>query len=140
MLTCKRKIKISAELENNKQEYAREGKYSDAEQLKEKIDELKKSYQNKRKKDLELQHYTEIDNLEQAFRREVDQFNREWSAKFHEYEEYSKELELALTQKHTKEMEDLYVYLEQKLPKNVKHSKEYLSLKHQEEKLVKIQQ
>jgi hypothetical protein len=108
--------------------------------LKHKIEELKKSFQHKRKKDLELLHYTEIDNLEQAYRREVDQFNREWDAKFHEFGEYSKEFEDALAQKHTKEMEDLYVYLEQKLPKNVKHSKEYLSLKHQEEKLVKIQQ
>ena len=36
-------------------------------------------------------------------------------------------------------MEDLYNYLEQKLPKTVKFSKKYLDLKNQEENLVKLQ-
>ena len=126
-------------MENNKQECARESRYEEADQLKAKIEELRKSLLLKRKKDLELQHYSEMENLEQAYTREVEEFNTDWETKFQELEERSKAYDEALRQKHTKEMDELYVYLEQKLPKNVKYSKQYLDLKNQEENLVKLQ-
>ena len=69
----------------------------------------------------------------------MEEFNEEWNTKFNEFEQRSKNYEETLKQKHAKEMDDLYVYLEQKLSKHVKYSKEFLSLKNQEENLVKLQ-
>ena len=48
-------------------------------------------------------------------------------------------MEESLTAKQSKEMEELYNYLEQKLPKQVKYSKYFLDFKSQEENLVKQQ-
>ena len=42
-------------------------------------------------------------------------------------------------EKHKHETEELLTDLEQKLPKNMKYSKDYYELKNQEEKLVKFQ-
>ena len=58
---------------------------------------------------------------------------------FIKFEEKSKNEEDVLNQRQSKEMEELYAYLEQKLPKQVKYSKKYLDLKNQEENLVKLQ-
>lgn len=80
-----------------------------------------------------------MENLEMSYKKETEEFNAEWDAKFNELEERSSSLEEALKEKHAKEMEELYAYLEQKLPKNVKFSKLYLELKNQEENLVKQQ-
>jgi hypothetical protein len=88
---------------------------------------------------LEFQHLSEMENLEGSYKREIDEYNSEWDAKFNELEERSKVLEEALKEKHAKEMDELYNFLEQKLPKNVKYSKEFLSLKSQEESLCKLQ-
>jgi hypothetical protein len=80
-----------------------------------------------------------MENLELSYKREVDEYNAEWDSKFKEFEERSKALEESLNQKHAKETDELYSMLEQKLPKNVKFSREYLELKNQEENLVKQQ-
>jgi hypothetical protein len=127
------------ELESNKRDFAREGKYDEADDLKYKIDEIKKTLRARKKKDLVIQHSHEMDNLEQAYNKEVEDYNLEWEAKFQDLEDRSRLLEENLKDKHTKEMDELYAFLEHKLPKNVKYSKEYLALKNQEENLVKLQ-
>lgn len=86
-----------------------------------------------------IQHTQEMDNLEQAYNKEVEDYNLEWEVKFQDFENRSRLLEENLKEKHTKEMDELYSFLEHKLPKNVKYSKEYLALKNQEENLVKLQ-
>jgi hypothetical protein len=128
-----------AELENNKKEYASEGKYEDAENCRIKIEEVKKTLKNKKKNNLEYQHVGEIGNLEQSYTKELEDFNNEYELKFQELEIKSKNSEMNLKEKHAKEMEDLYAFLEQKLPKNVKYSREYLELRSQEQNLVKLQ-
>ena len=104
-----------------------------------KIEELKKSLQLKKKRDLEFQHLSEMENLEGAYKREIEEYNNDWDAKFQDLEDRSKALEEGLKEKHSKEMDELYNFLEQKLPKNVKYSREYLSLRNQEENLCKLQ-
>jgi hypothetical protein len=88
---------------------------------------------------LEIQQYEELQNIEISYKRELDNLNNYWDHLFRELEEKSERLEKELIQKHQKEMENLFVTLEQKLPKNIKYSKEYLELKSQEENLVKYQ-
>lgn len=118
---------------------AAQGRYDDAEIIKNKIEQLKKTIAKKKKKELHLQHHNEMENLENSYKKEIEDFNGEWDVKFKEFEERSKMMEDSLNHKHAKEMEELYTFLEQKLPKNVKFSREYLELKGQEESLVKQQ-
>lgn len=120
-------------------EAAKEARYDEADSLKLKIDEIKKSLVKKKKKDLEYRHIIEMDNLEVSYKREVDALNESWNLKFSDWEERSKGAEENLNSKHKKEMEELYSFLEDNLPKNVKFSREYLELKNQEENLVKQQ-
>lgn len=116
-----------------------QGRYDDAEVLKNKIEQLKKQIAKKKKKELNYQHSSEMENLENSYKKEIEEFHSEWDMKFKEFEDRSKAMEDTLNQKHSKEMEELYTFLEQKLPKNVKFSREYLELKNQEETLVKQQ-
>jgi hypothetical protein len=123
----------------NKNQCAKEGRYDEADSFKTKIEELRKSLLGKKKKDLTFQHMQELDNLDMAFKKEQEDYINSWETKFGEFEEQSRQLEEALKEKHMKEMEELYNYLEQKLAKNVKFSKHYHELKSQEENLVKQQ-
>lgn len=74
-----------------------------------------------------------------SYKRELENFNNFWDGQFKELEEKSEKMEKDLIAKHKKEMDDLLNNLEEKLPKNIKYSKEYLELKSQEESLVKLQ-
>jgi len=100
---------------------------------------LSKKLKQKRKRDLEIMHYNESENLEISYKRELENFNNYWDNQFKELEQKSEKLENELIEKHKKEMDDLLIILEHKLPKNIKYSKEYLELKTQEDYLVKFQ-
>ncbi len=104
-----------------------------------KIEDLTKKLKVKKKKDLEMTHYNELENLEISYKRELENFNNYWDEQFKDLEEKSARLEKELIEKHKKEMNDLLNTLEVKLPKNIKFSKEYYELKSQEENLVKFQ-
>lgn len=99
---------------------------------------MKKSLSSERKKQLGQQHSIEIDSLDNSYKTELDEFNNQWDNKFKKLEEKSKSLEDTLNEKHNRQMNELYEFLELKLPKNVKYSKSYLELKNQEENLVKL--
>jgi hypothetical protein len=86
-----------------------------------------------------MQHNVEVESLEAAYKKELDEFNQIWDEAFQKFEEKSKTDEEQLNQRQAQEMEELYNYLEVKLPKQVKYSKKYLDLKNQEENLVKLQ-
>lgn len=86
-----------------------------------------------------MQHYSELENLEISYKRELENFNFFWDQQFKDLEEKSERLEKELIAKHKKEMDDLLNSLAQKLPKNIKFSKEYLELRNQEESLVRLQ-
>jgi len=127
------------ELEASKAENIRNGNYDEAEELKIKIDALMQKIKQRKKKDLEMQHYSELENLEVSYKRELENFNFYWDEQFKNLEEKSERLEKELIAKHKREMDDLLNNLELKLPKNIKFSKEYLELKNQEENLVRLQ-
>jgi hypothetical protein len=99
---------------------------------------MKKSLCVERKKQLAQQHSVEIDSLDNSYKTELEDFNNQWDDKFKKLEDKSKSLEDSLNEKHNRQMNELYEYLELKLPKNVKFSKSYLELKSQESNLVKL--
>jgi hypothetical protein len=103
------------------------------------VEETKKAIKQKKIKDLEFRQNEEMEILENNYRTELEDCNQNWNLKFKDLEDKSAKLEQELNSKHEKEMEDLYNFLEEKLPKNVKFSRDYLEFKKQEQNLVKQQ-
>lgn len=126
-------------MEEEKAYNIKTGNYDQAEELKIKVEELTKKLKLKKRKDLEIHHFNELDNLEVTYKRELDNFNNYWDQQFHDLEEKSEKLEKELIEKHKQDMDSMLNNLENKLPKTIKFSKEYLELKSQEENLIKFQ-
>jgi hypothetical protein len=126
-------------LQQEKAESIKASNYDYTDQIAIKIDEMKKSLSTERKKQLVLQHTVEVDALDNAYKQELEDFNSNWDEKFRKLEDKSKSMEDGINIKHDTQMKQLYEYLENKLPKNVKFSRTYLDVKKQEENLVKLQ-
>jgi hypothetical protein len=124
-------------LSKEKDQLAFEGRYLEAENIRLKINELKESLSGKKKKDLTSQHNAEMQNLEENYNKELFELNQEWDSRFGVFNEKARKMEEMLNEKHKQEMEALIASLDEKLPKQVKFSKEYLDLKQSEMNLVK---
>lgn len=120
-----------------KEQLAQEGRYLEAEALKQKINELKNGVSGQRKRDLDYQHMTESKSLEDNYNNDLMKLNEEFEKIFFNYTEQGKISEENLNNKHKREMDELIDQLEQKLPKTIKFSKEYLDLKQSEANMVK---
>jgi hypothetical protein len=90
-----------------------------------------------RKRDLDYQHMSELKTLEDNYNNELMRINEEFEKIFQNYSEQGKAAEENLNNRHRREMEELVDQLEQKLPKTIKFSKEYLDLKQSEANMVK---
>lgn len=126
-------------MEAEKEESIKNGNYDYTEEINIKIQEIKKTLVQERKKQLQLQHNVEIESLDSSYKRELEEFNENWDEVFKNFDEKSTKDKENLNMRHEQEMNELYNYLEEKLPKNVKYSKKFLDLKNQEENLVKLQ-
>merc|ERR1712151_1073422 len=124
------------ELEADNIKNIKKGNYDDAEKQKKKIDSLKLKLKQKKKKNLDNLHFNELQNLDSSQKREMDGLENYWNLQFTEMENKSMKFESDLEDKHKKEMESLLNNLDEKLPKNIKYSKNYLELKSQEENLI----
>ena len=127
------------EIEKMSNEYALQGDYDRAKECKKQIKILQEKIREKKKQDLEQQHIYEMENLEQSYQQEIERINSQWNEKFQNLEARSQKAEETINERQSKEMEDLYAIIEDKLPKKVKFSKEYLTLDHQEKMLVKFE-
>lgn len=92
-----------------------------------------------KKRELSIKHQTELQSLDEIYKKEAEELEMEFETKFMSLQEKSKTSEEKLNQKHQQEMEELYNFLDQKLPRIVKYSKKYLDLKNQEINLAKQQ-
>ena len=140
ILTTEDELEVKlAEIEKMRNDFALSGKYSKAKECKKQILLIQQKIKEKKKQDLEQQHIFEIENLEQAYQEEIIKLNDEWNEKFKDLEETSQKADDAINERQSKEMEDLYAVIEEKLPKKVKYSKEYLILENQEKLLVQME-
>jgi len=130
---------IIQKLEEERKEATKNSNYSDAEQLRLKIEELRSALDIAKKRDLTSKHQAEMLSLKSLYQKEVEEIDERFNQKFLELENKSKEQEEKLNIKHQSEMEDLYNLLDAKLPKVVKYSKKYLDMKNQEQNLAKQQ-
>lgn len=105
--------------------------------MKQRINELKTGYSGQKKRDLGYQHSTEMKNLEDNFNNELLSLNEQYEEKFNEFSSNAKAAEDNMSNKHRKEMEELVEQLDQRLPKTIKYSREYLDLKQSEANCVK---
>ena len=92
-----------------------------------------------KKQDLSQKHQVENEKLESIFKSEMNELESKYQKFFNDLEEKSKIMEEKLNEKHQNEMEELYNFLDTKLPKNIKHSKKFLDLKNMELNLAKQQ-
>lgn len=88
---------------------------------------------------MSIKHQTELQSLDELYKKEAEELEMDFETKFMTLQEKSKISEDKLNQKHQQEMEELYNFLDQKLPRIVKYSKKYLDLKNQEINLAKQQ-
>lgn len=120
-----------------KEQLASEGRYLEAEAVKQKILELKSGFSGQKKRDLTYQHSSEMKNLEENYNGELMRINEIFEEKAREFEENYRISEDNLNNKHKREMDELLEHLEQKLPRTIKYSREYLDLKQSEANCVK---
>jgi hypothetical protein len=114
-----------------------EGKYLEAESVKNRVNELKQNMSGQKKRDLTSQHNSEMQNLEENYNKDIEEMNQKWEVLFLEFNEKAKKLDEEMNARQKGEMEELMALLDMKLPKLVKFSREYLDLKQSELNLVK---
>jgi hypothetical protein len=118
-------------LNNEKLKLADEGRYVEAEQVKRKIQEIKRQIDNTTSKNIESQHEIEMRFLQEECDKELGDFQSWWDNKFSDFGQKSKMEEDVLNENHSNEMKELLQYIEEVLPKIyfLKYSKEYLDLR-----------
>ncbi len=120
-----------------KETLASEGRYLEAERIKKKLNEIKNHLTSQKKINLNSQHDSELQLLEESYLNEIFSFNQEWDQKLNLFNQSAKELELEINQRHEQELEVFIKKEEEKLPKIVKFSPECLNIKKIESQLVK---
>ena len=119
------------------QVFASEGKYPQAEICNKKIEQLKSALKQKQAKEISKRHYKEKKNLIQDKVSDIDNLSYLWDQRFQELQSKSK---LALEELRRNQKEELQNLLTQykQTSSEVRPSPEYLSLKKEEEGLVKL--
>ena len=136
---CKNKNDFSSNLTLEKDTLASEGDYLEAARVRTKLKEIKDKLTGQKKNSLFDQHQAELQMLEENYVKEIFAFNQEWDAKLNSFNENAKDMELEINQRHEEDMNILIQKEEEKLPKNVKFSAEYLNTKKMEIQLVKTE-
>lgn len=113
-------------------------KYGEAETIKSRISYLKVTLIKKKKKELENQHFMELQSLEEHFNNQMNEFNIEWDSKIREFNEQVQRQELDMNTRHFNEVNELKKQFEEKT-KGIKFSRQFLDLKYQQINLVKQQ-
>ena len=107
-----------------------------AEELKNKINELKQNDLNEKKKELYLTHNLEIQDLEDLFKQELQSHEEKWKIIFLEFNERVTKQEDQINLNHNNEMKNCIDYFQSTFP-NIKYSHKILDLKVTEANLVK---
>lgn len=120
-----------------KEQLANQGRYLEAENLKNKINEIKTNTVIQNKKELENRQIFEMRQLEDGYNSEIKAVNDYWNLEFQNFQNHYNTLTNNLEEKHKGELANIREYIEDKYTKNFKFSKEYLDLKTSEMNMVK---
>jgi hypothetical protein len=127
---------ILMQLLQEKEKLVSEGKYLEANEIKSKIDKLRKSNKNMRTQTLNLIQNKQNEDLEENYNLEYQNVSDMWDNKLLSFIENGNKLEEELVQNQNNKLEELINELTSNYP-SIKFSKEYLNLKQIEKNLVK---
>ena len=119
-----------------KDKLSSEGKYLEAEEIKQKIKELKEGTSSKKLDSLQENQAKERQNLESDYESERKQLEEKWDKKIQDFVDEGKKQEKDLVETHNKKMEEYISQLTKEYPR-IKYSTEYLNSRLQEKKLAK---
>ena len=124
------------QLIQEKEKLVSEGKYLEANEIKAKIDKLRKSNRNMRTQTLNLIQNKQSEELEENYNSEYQRISDMWDNRLLSFIENGNKIEDELAQNQISKIEELINNLTSNYP-TIKYSKEYLNLKQIEKNLVK---
>ena len=124
------------QLMEEKERLVQEGKYLEAEEIKQKINALKKDTSNQKTGELHENQIKERETLEGDYESERKDLEEKWDKKIKDFVEEGKKQEKELVELHNKKMEEYISKLTSEYPR-IKYSTEYLNGRVQENKLAK---
>ena len=119
-----------------KEHLVQEGKYLEAEEIKQKINEMKRGSNLKKKNSLHESHVKKRQTLEGDYETEKKELEEKWDKKIQDFVDEGKKQEKELVEIHNKKMEEYITKLTSEYPR-IKYSTEYLNGRVQENKLAK---
>ena len=123
-------------LMEEKDRLAQEGKYLEAEEIRQKIIQMKKGSNNLKKNSLQESHIKKRETLEGDYETERHDLEAKWYKKIQQFVDEGKKQEKELIEAHSKKMEEYISKLTSEYPR-IKYSTEYLNGRVQENKLAK---
>ena len=124
------------ELIEEKEKLVAEGKYLEADEIKQKIEEMKKDSSYQKNDALYESQEKERQDLENDYETERKELEEKWDKKIQDFVEQGKKMEEELVEAHNKKMEEYITTLTTNYPR-IKYSPEYLNGRVQENKLAK---
>ena len=124
------------QLMEEKDNLVKEGKYLEAEQIKQKINNMKKGTSSKKQGALHENQVKERETLEGDYESERKELEEKWDKKIKDFVDEGKKQEKELVEAHNKKMEEYISKLTSEYPK-IKYSTEYLNGRVQDNKLAK---
>ena len=124
------------QLLEEKEKLVQEGKYLEAEEIKQKISSMKKGNSTQKQVSLHENQVKERQTLEGDYESERKEVEEKWDKKIQEFVEEGKKQEKELVEEHNKKMEEYITKLTSEYPR-IKYSTEYLNGRVQENKLAK---
>ena len=124
------------QLMEEKDKLVQEGKYLEAEEIKEKIKNMKKNSNTQKVDELHESQIKERQALEGDYETERKELEEKWDKKIQEFVDDGKKQEKELVETHNKKMEEYISKLTSEYPR-IKYSSEYLNGRVQENKLAK---
>ena len=124
------------QLMEEKDKLVQEGKYLEAEKIKQKIKDMKKDNNSQKVGELHESQVKEIQILEGDYETERKELEEKWDKKIQEFVDEGKKQEKELVETHNKKMEEYITKLTSEYPR-IKYSTEYLNGRVQENKLAK---
>ena len=124
------------QLMEEKERLVQEGKYLEAEEIKQKINAMKKGTSTQKTGELHENQIKERETLEGDYESERKELEEKWDKKIKDFVEDGKKQEKELVELHNKKMEEYISKLTSEYPR-IKYSTEYLNGRVQENKLAK---
>eukprot|EP00347_Sterkiella_histriomuscorum_P016858 403351580 len=126
-----------AVLEEHRRNSEREGNFVEAQNAKQRIEELKIQEGQRQLEQMMLNHQQSKQQMEDAQMNEFQNFNQSWDQSIAQKEQEYQQLAQQLEQEHTQDLEKNRIDLEQKIPQIFKASSELLNLKRIQDQLAR---